>query len=165
MYRPLVPCPSCQRHVLTSEAGCPFCGAALPRDLDAAVIPAAKQRLSRAAAFVFTTSLAVTGCGSTVTDGGTDDVDASSSSTGPDDDGGAMAEYGAPVDAGPGDDGGMMALYGVAADGGPDDDGGAMAEYGAPVDDGGGSADYGAPPDDGGAEPLYGAAPPPPPQD
>ena len=32
MYVPLSPCPSCQRHVRTNTAACPFCDAALDRD-------------------------------------------------------------------------------------------------------------------------------------
>lgn len=123
MYKPLVPCPSCKRHVLSAEAACPFCAAPLPADLAARAIPSASTRLSRAAAFVFGASVAVAGCGTDTDGGGSGGGEGgsmSSSSTGPDDDGGVMALYGDPV-----------------PDGGPDDDGGGMAEYGAPAPDGG----------------------------
>lgn len=166
MYQPLVPCPSCQRHVRTTEAACPFCSAALPRGLAGRAIPSAPMRMSRAAAFVFGASLAVAGCGSdVVTDqnaGATSGGNGGSGGTmtGPDDDGGPAAKYGSPpppMDAGPDEDAG------------PDDDGGPGAKYGSPPpmdagpeDDGGNSSDYGAPPppDDGGNAGLYGAPPP-----
>lgn len=141
MYRPLVPCPTCDRHVLASETACPFCAAALPANLADRAVPSAPTRLNRAAAFVFGASLAVAGCSSETTGGGT---------TGGGGAGGGAQE----TDAGVDDDGGGMALYGVPPpmDAGPDDDGGAMAEYGAPP-----PLDAG---DDGGAVPLYGAPPP-----
>ena len=163
MYQPLVPCPSCSRHVLAAERACPFCSAALPSDLASRAIPSAARRLTRAAAFVFGASLAVTACGSDVTTGG--DSAATSGGQGgdgPDDDGGVQALYGdaAPEDAGTDDDGGSQALYGgpTPVDAGPDDDGGNQAEYGGPPPpiDGGSSSD------DGGGAPLYGAPPPPP---
>src|SRR5688572_19268691 len=118
MYRPLVPCPSCKRHVRAAEAACPFCAEPLPDDIGARAIPGAPHRMTRAAAFVFGATVAVAGCG-TDTDGGGaggggGEGGMASSSTGPADDGGVMALYGAPTDAGP-----------------PDDDGGGQAEYGA----------------------------------
>ena len=154
MVYPLVPCPSCDRHVRASESACPFCKNSLPEGMESRAVPAATQRLSRAAAFVFGATVAVTGCSSEVIEtggtgaggGGSNSSDATSGA------GGASA------DAGPDDDGGTMALYGdpIPSDAGPDDDGGQQAEYGAappPFDAG---AD-----DDGGGEPIYGAAPPP----
>src|SRR4051812_38400204 len=69
MYQPLVPCPSCQRHVLATEAACPFCASLLPSDLGSRAVPGATQRLGRAAAFVFGASLAVTACASSVSSG------------------------------------------------------------------------------------------------
>src|SRR5690349_20662257 len=101
MYLPLVPCPSCQRHVLATEAACPFCAAALPSDLGSRAVPGTGpgQRLGRAAAFVFGASLAVTACAGSVTtgSGSTESAGASgSSSGGPDDDGGVMTHYGNP---------------------------------------------------------------------
>src|SRR5690242_9142883 len=121
----LVPCPSCTRHVKTIESTCPFCKSALPDSLSDAVIPGATQRLSRAAAFAFTASIAVSGCsaGNVVvpTDSGAQ-KDGNVA-----DDGGGQAAYGAPAP-----------LYGaVPVDSGPhpDDDGGAQAAYGAPFPD------------------------------
>jgi hypothetical protein len=154
MYRPLVPCPECHRHVRAGDALCPFCRHALPDDLAARAVPNATQRLSRAAAFVFSTTVAVTGCSGEVTGGkvagGSDD--GSSGSGG----GGGSTSSGAGA-AGPEDDGGAAVLYGPAPtpDAGPDDDGGNGAKYGAPpMPDGGPTSDG------GGGEPLYGAPPP-----
>ena len=65
----LVPCPSCQRHVRASEHACPFCQAALPAALADGAIPAATQRMKRAAAFAFTATLALAGCGDSTTPG------------------------------------------------------------------------------------------------
>lgn len=143
MYRPLIPCPNCARHVLASETNCPFCSTVLPTDLASHAIPAAGRRLNRAAAFVFGASLAVTGCSSEVDTGGSGD---SSSSGG--------SETDAGVDSGPDDDGGVMPLYGDP----PPDDGGGAAMYGAPPPDDAGTDAMTA--DDGGGVPLYGAPPP-----
>lgn len=142
MYQPLVPCPSCGRHIRVAEAACPFCSSAVPEGIETRVIPSANRRLTRAAAFVFGAAVAVTGCGSETSGGGSSNGSSSSTSGGsdggPDDDGGAMAEYGAPVDAGPDDDGGGMAEYGAPIpDGGPDDDGGGAPKYGGPPADAG----------------------------
>ena len=154
MYQPLVPCPSCHRHIRASEAACPFCASALPEDIGGRAVPAATRRMSRAAAFVFGASLAITACSSDVTTGETSASTGGEGGGEPDDDGGVQALYGdpAPQDGGPDDDGGGMAKYGAPPppDGGPDDDGGGQAEYGGP------------PPEDGGGAPLYGAPPPPP---
>jgi len=152
MYRPLVPCPDCHRHVHASEDGCPFCGASLPRDLAAKAVPGASQRLSRAAAFVFGATVVVSGCSGEVQDGRA----ASGSDEGSTSGGGG----GGDPDAGPNDDGGNAALYGLpaprdAGPDGPDDDGGGMAEYGAPP-----GPDGGLTMDGGGGQPLYGAPPP-----
>lgn len=155
MYRPLVPCPECSRHVVATETNCPFCSAALPKDLETRVIPGAGRRLSRAAAFVFGASLTIAGCGDAIEiehgsgdpgqDGGT------GTDSGPDDDGGVVALYGDPP---PPDDGGPAPLYGTPPplDAGTIDDGGAFPLYGAPppvdagVSDGGGGVPaYGAP--------------------
>lgn len=154
MAQSLVPCPTCARHVLASETACPFCASALPDDLAERVIPGAPRRLSRAAAFMLGASIAVAGCGGTVTgdsssSGGGGGGQGSTSSGGPDDDGGAVALYGVP----PPKDAGADA---------PDDDGGPMAMYGVPPPhDGGAQQDGGSPQDGGGGQPLYGAAPPP----
>lgn len=130
MYRPLVPCPSCDRHVLASETTCPFCASVLPADLASSVMPAAPARLNRAAAFVFGATVAVASCSADVTD--------SSSST-----------------SGSGGAGGESAVD--AGKDGPDDDGGSVALYGdppppPPMDGGGGGVPlYGAPPPPGDA--------------
>src|SRR5262249_12643085 len=142
MYEPLVPCPTCQRHVRTTESACPFCRAALPADLDARAVPAASQRLSRAAAFVFGASLAVTSCGGEVTEdksasgaegatsGGMGGATTGGSTTGST----SSASTTGSTSTGPDDDGGNVALYGdpPPRDAGPSDDGGGQADYGAP---------------------------------
>jgi hypothetical protein len=142
MYQPLVPCPACARHVRAVEAQCPFCSHALPRDLAAHAVPGTTQRLSRAAAVLFGTSLALAGCGGAVTPA--EDLAPADAVA---DDGGPAPLYGlpppsdaAPQDAAPRDDGGPVAAYGAPApvDAGPDDNGGGSADYGAPpVRDGG----------------------------
>lgn len=71
----LAPCPSCSRHVKTTEASCPFCKAALG-ERTVASVPIVKHRMTRAAAYAFGASLAVSGCaGTTLTtgDGGTEE--------------------------------------------------------------------------------------------
>lgn len=162
MYQPLVACPSCHRHIRTTEAQCPFCAAAIAADLAARAIPSATSRMSRAAAFLFGASIAL-GCGSEITSeesgsasgdpsGGTTSSSSSSSSSSSGA-GGSME-----VDAGLNDDGGAAAMYGLPPplDAGPDDDGGGSADYGAPPLPDGGSNDM----DGGGNQPLYGAPPP-----
>jgi hypothetical protein len=170
MYQPLAPCPSCRRHVRTTEASCPFCAAALPGDLADRVIPAPpgrlsrwgrkrpqtpapEGRLSRAAVFLFGASLAVTGCGSDVT------TDRSAAGVGGS--GGAGGNTATGTTSTGGDTGGDVPLYGGPPpdfDAGPDDDGGGQAEYGGPPpsDAGSGSGE------DGGSIPIYGSPPPPP---
>lgn len=127
MYQPLAPCPSCQRHVRTTETQCPFCAAEFSAPLinESAKATAAAGRLTRAAAFLFGASLTVAACGTDESGGGSS--------------GGAM-DAGNTSDSGPSDDGGVMALYGdPAPDAGPDDDGGAMTKYGAPPPPDGGT--------------------------
>ena len=152
MASPLVPCPSCARHVRADETACPFCAAALPADLEARAVPASPRRLSRAAAFAFGASLTVAACGSEVTTatGSTGGGGNATTGTGPNDDGGVHTHYGLPApdasDDGPADDGGGFVLYGPAPppDAGPDD---AAADA-----------------DAGGGQPIYGTPPPPPPK-
>jgi len=143
----LVPCPSCHRHIRTGEHACPFCGGELPAALAARAIPGATQRLSRAAAFAFTASLALTNCGPSVSPAPADAAPADAAGPG---DGGVAPAYGAPApDAGPGPgDGGVASLYGAvpAPDGGTPD-----AAPGPDASD----------PGDGGVAPLYGAVPAP----
>lgn len=56
---PLVPCPSCQRHLRIDHTACPFCAATLPDDLAKKVVPAARSRLDRFATITFATALSV----------------------------------------------------------------------------------------------------------
>jgi hypothetical protein len=182
MSASLVPCPSCARHVRVTDARCPFCASALPNSLAQRAVPNTTQRLTRAAAFAFTASLAVAGCSSSPSpgaDASTNDVvstdrgnstdvitptdtPAATDSGAPQDNGGAMPLYGAPADvpAVPTDvqDGGAVApLYG-----GPPVDAGAADDVSTTPDDGGGIAPlYGAPADAGGGGLRYGAPPPP----
>lgn len=163
MYQPLLPCPACNRHVRATDAHCPFCAAALPEGAAPRPAPEPLPRLSRAAAFVFGASLAVTACETEVVSpqatGGTSSGTGAGGGSGT----GGAGQGGATPDGGPEDDGGMQALYGDPPpfDAGPDDDGGTGAKYGAPPPpiDGGDDAS-----DDGGAMGLYGAPPPPPKQ-
>lgn len=143
----LVPCPSCQRHVRASEASCPFCASALPAALVAQAVPAATQRMKRAAAFAFTASLALAGCGDTTTppadaaavDSATDSSTDSSTDTAPAD---------SSTDTGPADNGGMMALYGLPPADAGSDASAPDAAADAATDNGGSAALYGAPPPD-----------------
>lgn len=123
----LAPCPSCARHVKTSEKSCPFCKSALPESLADSAIPGATHRLGRAAAFAFTASLTVAGCsagiapvggdGGSGDEGGAGDSGSNDSSTvfdsapkkdgsTPQDDGGVQPPYGAPAYGAPAVDSG-----------------------------------------------------------
>ena len=149
MASSLVPCPSCARHVRATERACPFCRSALSASLGAKVIPGATQRLSRAAAFTFATTLAATGCLTLKSDG----VDASTADLGSPADTGATTDRG--TDTGATTDTGTTPDTGVRPDAGvPNDDGGFLAMYGGPPQDSG--VDSGAPDDNGGIAPLYG---------
>lgn len=162
---PLVPCPSCARHVRSSESACPFCSAQLPSRLASRAVPSTSRRLDRLAAFTFATTVAVVGCsGTTETPtveedigavqpmyGKPPDYDAGPKDAGKRDSGardsGRDARPDGAVDAGPADagpcevrdDGGVMALYGLPPiDPCPDtprDGGGVMPLYGAPADE------------------------------
>ncbi len=69
------PCPSCGRHVKTSEGHCPFCSHAMPEGFEQFEYPTINKRLGRAAIAAFGASLALAGCGSStmpVNDGGSD---------------------------------------------------------------------------------------------
>lgn len=121
--------------------------AALPENLSDAIVPGTTQRLGRAAAFFFTASLAVAGCGGDVT---TEPEGASGGATGGTTTGGTTG--------GTTTGGGTGGAGGSGMDAGPDDDGGDMTLYGLPAEDAGMDED-GGPDDGGGGEPLYGAAP------
>jgi hypothetical protein len=134
MYRPLLPCPGCARHVRTSEHRCPFCEtelAALGSAARAEMPPGVATRgLSRAALVMLGASIAVTACGSPPPPP-TPDAPVTSDTPPPDpagpadDDGAAAPEYGAPVQVDEPDE----------ASGPPDDNGGMMTKYGAPPPD------------------------------
>ncbi len=131
---PLRPCPCCRRHVLLSEAHCPFCNEKL------------SSRSGVALAAALGLGLAMTGCGEGHTTGDAGGTDAGPMPV----DSGPMfdAAYGPPpFDAGAMDAGMML------EDGGP-----------APVDAGPGDAgpgDAGPMAADGGINALYGPPPPP----
>lgn len=153
MYRPLVPCPACARHVLATERACPFCAAATPADLAARVRPEVRSRLSRSAMAALGAALALSSCSSTVAGGdGSAPNDSPAADATPDAPRPDVPAADAPRADVVDDDGAPVALYGdpPPADAGPpDDDGGPVAEYGGP------------PPMDGGNVNLYGAPPPP----
>src|SRR5580704_12156795 len=125
MAKSLVPCPSCARHVFANEQACPFCKSALPSTLADAIVPGTTQRLSRAAAFAFTASLAVTGCGGSTTTPPSDGTDSGST-------GGQDGATDAQEDMGTG-----VALYGAPAYGLPPPphyrDAGPDADSGPPI--------------------------------
>jgi hypothetical protein len=150
MYEPLIPCPSCARHVRARESACPFCASALPGGVGERAIPATPQRLGRAAAFFFGAAVTVASCATEVTD-------APSGTTGGT--GGASSSSGGQGGAG---NGGNVTATGAGAglpDAGPDDDGGVFTMYGVPPFDAG--EDAGGPTDDAGIQPPYGTPPPP----
>lgn len=135
MYQPMIPCPSCRRHV-RAAATCPFCASALPVEMRA--VPASSTRLGRGALFAFAISAAACG-GSTESDKTISDTGASSTDTGTkpsdtsvDDTGGPVAAYGGPPDTGVTD-------TGTSSDTGADtrDSGGPAPAYGLPPMDGG----------------------------
>ncbi|MBX3213690.1 MAG: hypothetical protein KF850_16750 [Labilithrix sp.] len=131
----LLPCPSCARHVRSSESACPFCAASLTSHAKR-VVPAAGRRLERLAAFTFAATVTVTGC-----------VAGSEEETGQSEDelGAVQPMYGMPpeqpIDAGTRPDSGNVKPDaatdgGAAEDAGPApcDDGGAMMPmYGMPA--------------------------------
>lgn len=91
---PLLPCPSCARHVKSSEAACPFCSSSLSGKLTRRA-PTTTKRLERLAAFTFAAAVLVTGCAVA----GDEESDKQESELG-----GFHAMYGMPpppVDAGP----------------------------------------------------------------
>ena len=97
----LAPCPSCSRHVKTTEPSCPFCKATIA-ELAAAPVPFVQRRMTRAAAYAFSASLAVAGCSGTTTstgDGGTSEGGANDggANDGPSDEGNIQPPYGAPA--------------------------------------------------------------------
>ncbi|MBL8608817.1 MAG: hypothetical protein JNL38_15945, partial [Myxococcales bacterium] len=133
----LAPCPSCARHLRASEEACPFCGAAVAGKLSP--LPGTSKRLTRAAAFAFTASLAAVAgvhCGD-------DDAGGSSSGKTPTVDSGAEGGSGGqpgPMYGAPAPDAGRDAAGDAASDAASDasgdaaDEGGSSgALYGAPL--------------------------------
>jgi hypothetical protein len=120
MYRPLIQCPGCRRHVQLIETACPFCEGALAESDRAHRAPDTTRRLTRAAAFVFGASVATTaiiGCGDDETE-----TESTSSSTNA---GGFAAAYGAPGGFG-------SSTGGEGGEGGDSSAGGLAPMYGAP---------------------------------
>lgn len=60
----LVPCTACARHVRTSDASCPFCGAPVSAAPAAKPEPGIERALTRAA-ITFAAAAAVSACGKT----------------------------------------------------------------------------------------------------
>jgi hypothetical protein len=145
----LRPCPSCRRHLRTSDTACPFCAAPVPDELRAARPPRLPgQPMSRAALVMFT----LLGAPACTDDDGAAPPPVDAREAGPD-----QAVYGAPPP-----DGGADSM-----DAGPDSkpDGGADTSDAATSDvaDTGGTDQpvYGAPPPEmGGSDAAYGAPPP-----
>lgn len=146
---PLVPCPSCARHVRAAESACPFCATSLPSDLAARAVPPAPRRLERLAAFTFAATVAATACGGKSETPGEESVDggtSSSSSSSSSSSGSSGASSGSS---------GVAPPYGLP----PEDGGGPAALYGAPAPDGGSSG--GSSGSSGNPVPAYGAPPAP----
>jgi len=134
---PLIPCPSCRRHVRAGDESCPFCASAMPAD--ARAVPALNGRLGRGALFAFAVSVAACG-GSTESDTTTDSGAATDS---------GATDTGTAKDTAVEDTGGPVAAYGGPPDTGLIDTG--TTDAGADVRDSGGPAPaYGLPPSDGG---------------
>jgi len=129
MYRPLVPCPSCLRHVRTTEGVCPFCAAMLSSDWQGRASFGVSTRMSRSALAALGAALTLSACSSTVasmSDAATSG-EASTADTSPS------------VDTPSGPDGqtpdvarDTVPIPDVRHDTGPDDNGNPMPEYGAP---------------------------------
>lgn len=118
------PCPSCGRHVKTTERQCPFCSAAMPEGFEQFAYPTLNKRLGRAAIAAFGASLALAGCGNStmpVTDAAADSA--------------SPTDSGTPADTGVASD--VMSLPDVP-----------VAAYGLPPQDGGVAPPYGLPPRD-----------------
>jgi hypothetical protein len=109
MYRPLAPCDACRRHVLASSPSCPFCGAERAPSLEPA---APTVRVSRSAALALAAATMLAGCHTETVPTVAPDPAATGKPASPkpvesiqpppgpglvDDQGAAVAEYGAPV--------------------------------------------------------------------
>jgi hypothetical protein len=119
-------CPSCARHIRTSEAACPFCGASTPAGFaEVGRSPKAARGAVTRAALLFAGAAVGFACSSSeTTGGGTADASPAEDAAGDvKTDGGPVAMYGpAPVDSGmdqsngqdSGQDSGPVAAYGPA---------------------------------------------------
>ncbi len=141
----LIPCRGCSRHVRTSDAACPFCGAAL--SLQARTRPAPevpRGHLSRAALFAIGAAAAAAAATASVGCSGKTDGEVGDS--------GVVDAGGKPADAPPDQkitpipEDAQADVPPIPAYGGPPD---AQAAYGGPP-----------PQPDGGIMPMYGAPPP-----
>lgn len=120
MYQPLVPCPSCQRHVRAAEQVCPFCSSTAHRPAAAADAPSG-ARLTRAAVVAFSVSMTLGACtpsGGPSATAGQPPTPTSTSKTEP---------------ATPTTNASAKPAPTAPPTGGPDDNGSVHAEYGAPV--------------------------------
>lgn len=62
-------CPSCGRHVRSTETTCPFCDVALPDDFSVCGEPRAVGRALTRAAFLLMSATALTACGKSTSGG------------------------------------------------------------------------------------------------
>jgi hypothetical protein len=63
MYRPLVPCDRCARHVRSEEVRCHFCGQPVSDAMRAIkVVPLPAGQLSRAGTLAFVAAMTLAGC-------------------------------------------------------------------------------------------------------
>lgn len=153
MTTALHPCPSCSRHIWTSETVCPFCSAAVSGRLSAPVRSTAGGRLSRAALLAASTLVA-----SPLACGGSTDSDEEGGSGGQGSDSGGAQGSGA--SQGSGGDDNMAPVYGAPAVGGDAQGGG----EGSGGDTQGTGGDLGSGGDDQGSGgelvgPVYGLPP------
>jgi hypothetical protein len=160
----LIACPSCSRHVRTSESACPFCKGELPASF--ASLPAPRppsERLSRAALYAFGASsigLAAACTNSTTVLYGGPPPGVEDASADVANGGGGSGNDGSVTDGAAPDSPTAQPLYGASFDGaipiedgspGGDRDSGTTAADGAPTD--GGHADVHAVAAYGGAAP------------
>jgi hypothetical protein len=129
---PLLPCPTCRRHVRADETRCPFCSDTILRAASPQTVVMPKGRLSRVGIFLFA-SVSATACGS-VQDVGAPSVDATADTL--DHGGDARALYGSPGEVGPPFDTATTDSFGASdgdagTDGDAKDTGGSSAIYGA----------------------------------
>lgn len=119
---PLVACPSCTRHVFASEASCPFCAVALPRDLAARAPRGTTGRMTRAEQYRLNAgprALDAAMLGAAVGGVRLGQLEQGPGIGGQEDPGSSAAMYGAPATFGPEaslDPGSSFAMYGAPGD-------------------------------------------------